>query len=340
MTFRRCPQSAVAALLLAASVGALSLAACNRTAATRTDVSSAKPPCVGCSVDGKTTPRTPDGHPDLNGYWNGAAPNPNAPARGNAGGGAGAGRVMNRYPDGSIVFDFSTEYNEDNGVGRLCQDDSCQDKNQPPYNAEWMQKVRKIAATEFGGTTPLDPVHDCRPLGVPRAGVNGIHMVQTPQVIAILYEAAPYSTFRLIYTDGREHPKDLESSFWGHSIGHWEGDTLVADVVGLSDETWLGGGGAVGRSMYTSVHSEKEHVIERWTRNGDAMTYEATVEDPVALAKPWVITPRRVRHAGREEELVESICTANFKEHFVAPRPDDPDIRKKCGYRCEDDTPK
>jgi hypothetical protein len=338
MTYQlRGGRSAVAACLTAASVIAVLLAACGRPAA-RADASSPRPPCLGCSVDGKTTPRTADGHADLNGYWNGAAPNPNAPARGNAGG--GAGRVMNRYPDGSIVFDFSTEYNEENGAGRICQEDSCQDKNQPPYNAEWMEKVKKIAATEFGGTTPLDPVHDCRPLGVPRAGVNGIHIVQTPQVVTILYEAAPYSTFRLIYTDGRSHPKDLETSFWGHSIGHWDGDTLVVDVIGLDDETWLGGGGAVGRAMYTSVHSDKEHVVERWTRNGDVMTYEATVEDPVALAKPWVITPRRVRHAGADEELVESICTANFKEHLVPPHPDDPDIKKRCGYRCEDDTPK
>jgi hypothetical protein len=338
MSYR--PRSSSVAAALAAA--AFMVAGCNRTAPGQDAASaSAKPPCLGCSVDGTTTPRLADGHPDLNGFWNGAAPNPNAPARGNAGrGNAGGGRVMNRYPDGSIIFDFSTEYNEENGIGRICQDDSCQDKNQPPYNAEWTEKVKKIAATQFGGTTPLDPVHDCRPLGVPRAGVNGTHIVQTPQVITILYESAPYSTFRLIYTDGRPHPKELETSFWGHSVGHWEGDTLIVDVVGLGDETWLGGGGAVGRARYTSVHSDQEHVIERWTRNGDVLTYEATVDDPVALAKPWVITPRRVRHAGADEELVESICTANFKEHFVPPHPDDPDIKRRCGYRCEDDTPK
>ena len=126
----------------------------------------------------------------------------------------------------------------------------------------------------------------------------------------------------------------------GHSIGHWEGDTLVVDVVGLSDETWLGGGGATGRNMYTSIHSDQEHVVERWNRNGDVLTYEATVEDPAALAKPWVITPRRVKHAGADEELVEAICTANFKQHFVPPDPNDPDFKKRCGYRCEDDAPK
>src|SRR6266850_5721656 len=122
MTYRvrRATVGACAASWLAA----LAFAGCHRAPASQADAA-AKPPCLGCAVDGKTTPRGVDGHPDLNGFWNGAAPNPNAPARGNARGG---GRVMNRYPDGSIIFDFSTEYNEENGVGRICQDDSCQDK--------------------------------------------------------------------------------------------------------------------------------------------------------------------------------------------------------------------
>jgi len=77
-------------------------------------------------------------------------------------------------------------------------------------------------------------------------------------------------------------------------------------------------------------------VVERWTRNGDVLTYEATVDDPVAFTKPWVITPRRVQHADSGEELLETICTANFKEHLVPPNISDPDIQKLCGYRCED----
>ena len=58
------------------------------------------------------------------------------------------------------------------------------------------------------------------------------------------------------------------------------------------------------------------------------------------IAKPWVVTPRRVKHAGADEELVEAICTANFKQHFVPPDPKDPDFKKRCGYRCEDDSAK
>jgi hypothetical protein len=317
--------------LLASGVLLLISAACTR--APRTEAASDKVACLGCSVDGKTTPRLADGHPDLSGYWSGTPRAPGAAAR-------KSGEVFERGSDGSILFDFSTEYNAANGVGRICQSDDCQAPNQPPYTPEYMAKVKKIAATEFGGTTPLDPIQDCRPEGVPRAGVNGVQIVQTPQVTAILYEAAPYSTFRLIYTDGRPHPKDLETSFWGHSVGHWEGDTLVVDVVGFNDETWVGGGGAVGRTMYTSIHSDQMHVVERWTRAGDVLTYEATVNDPVAFTKPWVIRPRRVQHAGTGEELVETICTPNFKQHFVAPNPNDPDIRNLCGYRCEDGSTK
>lgn len=319
---------------LAASLVTLVLAALGggQGALTAADAAPKEAPCVGCSVDGKTTPRAADGHPDLNGYWNG---------RPRAGGGGFAGQAVQRYSDGSIVFDFSTEYNDENGLGRICQSDDCQAPNQPPYNDEWMAKVRKIAQTEFGGTTPLDPVQDCRPLGVPRAGVNGITIVQNPKMIAVLYEGAPYSTYRIIYMDGRSHPdpEDLETSFFGHSIGRWDGDTLVVDVVGLSSDSWVGGGGAIGRNRYTSIHSDQMHVIERWTRDGDVLTYEATVEDPVAFKRPWVITPRRVLHARAGQEPYENICTPIGKDHYVPPTADDPDVKKLCGYRCESDSP-
>jgi hypothetical protein len=328
------PISNMRILKLAASFAcALVLAGCSNAPRKQ---AAAEVPCIGCSVDGKTTPRTSDGHPDLNGYWNGAPHSPGVAPKKSSTGFGFKGGVYERDSDGSIIYDPSTEYNAENGAGRICQSDDCQAPNQPPYNAEYMEKVKKIAATEFGGTTPLDPAQDCRPLGTPRAGVNGIHIMQTPQAVAILYEAVPYSTFRIIYTDGRGHPKDLDTSFWGHSIGHWEGDTLVVDVVGFNDETWVGGGGAIGRTRYTSIHSDKMHVVERWTRNGDVLTYEATVEDPVAFTKPWVIAPRRVEHASAGDELLETICSPNFKQHLVAPDPNDPDIRKLCGYRCED----
>lgn len=279
----------------------------------------AKARCFGCSVDGKTLPRTPDGHPDFNGLWNDSVV---------------AGRTFERGSDGSILFDFSTSYNE----GKLCTDDSCQQPNQPPYKPEYMAKVKEIAKTEYGGSTKLDPEMQCKPYGLPRGAIGGAMMiVQTPQIIAFLYEGHPQpsSVYRVIYMDGRPHPKDLDTSFYGHSVGHWEGDTLVVDVVGLNDETWLGGD-IGGRAKYTSIHSDKEHVIERWTRTGDVLTYEATVEDPVMFTRPWVITPRHVHVASADDDLLELFCTPEGAggDHMVTPN--DKDIETKCGYRCDD----
>jgi hypothetical protein len=262
----------------------------------------AKLPCVGCSVDGKTTPRTPDGHPDLNGFWNTPPPPTNS-------------RKFEKSADGSILFDFAVDY----GAGaQVCTDDSCQEANQPPYKPEYLAKVKAIAATEYLGSTEKDPMMACRPLGVPRTGVGAMQIVQTPQITALLYEGAPSSVFRIIYTDGRPHPADLDNTYMGDSIGHWEGDTLVVDVVGLNDDTWLGGGGG-GRTKYTSIHSNKEHVTERWTRDGDVLSYQATVEDPVMFTKPWVLPTRRVKISSPGDSLFESVCTPNDTAHLVKP---------------------
>jgi hypothetical protein len=139
-------------------------------------------------------------------------------------------------------------------------------------------------------------------------------------------------TYRIIYTDGRGHPKDLDSSFLGDSIGHWEGDTLVVDVTGLNDETWLGGAqghtepggpGEPGHQIvetHALIHSDQEHVTERYTRHGDMLVYEATVEDPVMFAKPWVVTPRHfMLGVPPDDRIFESFCEARDKSHIVRP---------------------
>jgi hypothetical protein len=99
---------------------------------------------------------------------------------------------------------------------------------------------------------------------------------QTKDQTLILYES--FHAFRIIPTDGRPHPEDLEPSFMGDSIGHWEGDTFVADVIGFN--TWLGGVG--------TIHSEKLHVTERYTRTDyDTIIYEVKMEDPEVFTKPY-----------------------------------------------------
>ena len=71
-----------------------------------------------------------------------------------------------------------------------------------------------------------------------------MQIVQTPKLIVILYESNFISqNFRLIYTDGSTHPKDLDTTYMGDSVGHWEGDTLVVDTIGFNDRTWLDAAG-------------------------------------------------------------------------------------------------
>jgi hypothetical protein len=114
-----------------------------------------------------------------------------------------------------------------------------------------------------------DPILQCFPPGVPRVYLGRVLM---------LFE---YDHFvRNIYTDGREHPKDLNPSWMGDAIGKWDGDTFVVDTVGFNDKTWLDNDG--------HPHSEDLHVVERIRRvNHDTLTIDTTIEDPKAYTKPW-----------------------------------------------------
>jgi hypothetical protein len=172
----------------------------------------------------------------------------------------------------------------------------------------------------YGDASPLDPQYDCKPYGVPRGSLRGaggyaMQIVQNSQMIAFLYEDRPGPYFRIIYMDGRGHPEDFDPSYFGHSIGHWDGDTLVVDVVGLSDDTWLGSG-TVG-PKYAMMHSDKMHVVERWTRTGNVITYEATVDDPVMFTKPWVMTPRQTQLAAPDDYIRPTMCIMLDKSHLV-----------------------
>lgn len=127
------------------------------------------------------------------------------------------------------------------------------------------------------------PLVDCKAAPGPSFfNAPGFEFVDVPELksIFILNIAGPHS-WRVIYMDGRGHPKpeDLRPTFLGHSIGHWEGDTLVIDSVGFNEKQW-----AVGAFPTTS----RLHMIERISRpDPKTLTYEATIDDPGAYTKPW-----------------------------------------------------
>jgi hypothetical protein len=117
-----------------------------------------------------------------------------------------------------------------------------------------------------------------------------------PKRIVIFDVGGPH-TFRIIYMDGRPHPKNLVPSYYGHSVGRWEGDTLVVDSVGYNENFWLDRG--------TTVHTEKLHMVERLTRiDANNIRYQATIDDPGAYTAPWI-------RWTNGDELFEYICQEN-----------------------------
>ena len=156
-----------------------------------------------------------------------------------------------------------------------------------PAMTPWA-KAKYDAAKPSNGprSNPLtvtdDPVlQQCFPPGTPRIYLQPFPMqiVQTPKEIFMIFEYD--HTVRQIFMDGREHPADVTPTYMGHSIGKWDGDTLVVDTVGFNEKTWLDRDG--------HQHSDQLHVVERFHRvNLDNMQIDITMEDPKALAKPWV----------------------------------------------------
>ena len=150
-----------------------------------------------------------------------------------------------------------------------------------------------------------DPTIKCEPPGVPRIYMHlfPIQIIQVPGMVLELFE---YDHFvRRIFTDGRGHPKDIEPTWMGDSIGHWEGDTLVVDTVGLNDKTWIDRDG--------HPHSDKMHVIERIRRPGpDTLKIGITVVDPVAYTKP--VTGEMTFQARPDWHIEEHICEDNTND--------------------------
>ena len=109
--------------------------------------------------------------------------------------------------------------------------------------------------------------------------------------------------YRMIPIDGRPHSERPDPAFSGESRGHWEGDTLVVDTVAVDERVW--------NSDSWRIHSDQEHIIERFTRPSmNYLTYQVTIEDPKVLTKPWSSAPRR--YTLSHEEILEWYCPAEI----------------------------
>jgi len=205
-------------------------------------------------------------------------------------------RTQDGKPDLTGVYQRSTQ----RGPWRDPDDNPVLNTGEPaPYQPWAAEKVK-----EFVARRGIDDPHPlCLPPGVPRSLVGAtlfpMQIIQTPQAVLIIYENG--ITHRYIPLNAR-HRDDLGPTFDGDSVGHWEGDTLVVDVTNFNDKTWIWGTG--------TFHTEAMHVVERWTRvDKDQLNYEAIVEDPNVLTKPW-----QHRHTLMLREgtlLTEYVCAEN-----------------------------
>jgi Carboxypeptidase regulatory-like domain len=145
------------------------------------------------------------------------------------------------------------------------------------------------------------PSATCLPSGILIAGtLLPFRIMQNPALLAVLYEE---ELPRQIYLDGRKHPEESLSPFVGHSVGKWDGDTLVVDTVGFNDKTWLDSQG--------HPHTEKMHLVERYRRKDlGHLEVEFTIEDPGAYKQPWIVK-KATELAGPDEEVGQYVCTEN-----------------------------
>jgi hypothetical protein len=209
---------------------------------------------------------------------------------------ATADRPVPKLPDGTV--DLSGVWTDGGSapIERLLKPGELDALLQP-----WAQKV--MAARD----SSQDPYNYCMPGGPLRiTGGFAWRFIQHPTVNAthiFMLQEGNAHTYRQIFMDGRKHPEDPTPTWYGHSIGRWEGDTLVIDTIGLHDKFWLDSAG--------TPHTEKLHLVERWTRiDFNTLRRDVTIDDPGAFTKPFTVTfTAKLSEPG--SEIMEYICIEN-----------------------------
>jgi hypothetical protein len=211
---------------------------------------------------------------------------------------AGQTSAIPRMPDGKpnlngiwdhpYVPDVSKDGKDQKGAGEL------------PFTPAGADNFKNYDVSKF------DYTGHCLPFGLMRSvNVGGypIQVVQYGSYIALLFEQ---SNWFHVVAMARDHPKDLDPTWFGDSVGKWDGDTLVIDTIGFNGKTRLD---TIGHP-----HSDQMHIVERWTlTDANHIAYEVTVDDPKMYSKPW----KNVRTFWRMkpgQELIEYSCEENNRD--------------------------
>ena len=230
---------------------------------------------LACAAQDYTPPRTIHGEPDLQGIW----------------------QVLN-----TAVWDVQDHHatlGVPAGQGVVVG-------NEIPYQP-WALEQRQ---QNYANRASADPEASCKMVGVPRITYMPypLQILQTPNQIVMLYEYV--HSIRNIFMDS-SHPEGPIQWWMGDSRGHWEGDTLVVDVVHFTDQTWFDRSG--------NFHGESLHVVERYTRTGpDHMLYEVTIEDPEVFTEPWQMSMPLYRRQEENSRILEYECYAYLDDQNEA----------------------
>jgi hypothetical protein len=225
------------------------------------------------------TPRTRDGHPDLSGVW-------------------------------FIGLTGTVDLTAQNTLAMRRFDPKVTPQEDPSFQPWVLLKQKRI-----GPQQQAEPCLTCEPLGVPGFVIKNpypLQFIQTDKQLIMLAELD--ATYRTIWLDGRPHPKDPDPKFNGDAVAHWDGDTLVVDVVAIDTHTWLTGPG--GNIIW--FPSDVMHVTERiWRPDSNTMMYQVTVEDPKVLTKPWKSAPNH--YTIGQVPMGEYYCTNNQDDKVLNP---------------------
>jgi hypothetical protein len=186
-------------------------------------------------------------------------------------------------------------------------------KEHPPMTP-WAQARYDSAKPGYGPKAQADgndPILECTPSGIPRTLfiAKPREIVQRLDRMFMFFEGE--HAWRQIWTDGRGHPKDLEPTWMGDSIGKWEEDTFVVDSVGFNEKSWL--------DSYGDPHSDEMHLIERYRRvDHDTLTMQLVIDDPKAYTKTWVGDTKIYKLlTGRDAILEELFCIPEEESAFT-----------------------
>ena len=177
-----------------------------------------------------------------------------------------------------------------------------------PGKPQFLPAAAEVSRKRIEDNRKDSPQAHCLPSALTRIGP--IYEIIQSKLFLGLVSDDDSPGFRQFFIDGRSHPKDPDPQWYGHSIGHWEGDTLVVDRVNFDERVWI--------DQDAHPHSDKLHVVERWHRPDlGHLESEVTVEDPGILAKPYTI--KRVSDLAVGEELREFVCAEDNLdvEHLV-----------------------